>query len=259
MPPPLRKTNGQGLTYSRRASVDAIIDALVAGPRDEALRRCANADRKHAEYIPSEALLHLLRGSRLDNSDKQFELLFRLLFARVRTSLKGALPSNVYANAADMWQSVEDDLVELIRTDRAEYQVGLDYYEVNFDSALAADRTDVLRKMGPRKARTVPLEDTVTGEIAGHVEEAAQKFFAQDPSKFGDEAFRSAAYAAIDTLPGDQKQVVCLLIQGLPIYDKDPTVTTVARTLNCSEKTVRNRRNRAFETLKALLKEEYES
>lgn len=62
--------------------------------------------------------------------------------------------------------------------------------------------------------------------------------------------------AAIDCLPDDQKQVIGLLLQGFQIDSKDKNIMTIARILQCDERTVRNRRDRACKALKAILQEE---
>jgi len=62
--------------------------------------------------------------------------------------------------------------------------------------------------------------------------------------------------AAIDALPDDQRRVVGLLRQGFQIDSKDPNIMTIAKLLQCDERTVRNRRDRAYKTLKSVLQEE---
>ena len=52
------------------------------------------------------------------------------------------------------------------------------------------------------------------------------------------------------------KQVICLILQGIPIDAKDPEVMTIARILDCDERTVRNRKTRACKALKAILEKE---
>ena len=53
-----------------------------------------------------------------------------------------------------------------------------------------------------------------------------------------------------------KKQVVGLLLQGFQIDSKDKNVMTIARVLQCDERTVRNRRDRACKALKAILQKE---
>ena len=46
-----------------------------------------------------------------------------------------------------------------------------------------------------------------------------------------------------------------LLRQGFQIDSKDPNIMTIAKILKCDERTVRNRRDRAYKTLGAVLQE----
>ena len=47
-----------------------------------------------------------------------------------------------------------------------------------------------------------------------------------------------------------------LLLLGIPIESKEPGVQTIVHILGCTEKTVRNRRNRAYVALRNNLEEE---
>ena len=96
---------------------------------------------------------------------------------------------------------------------------------------------------------------TIGSRNAESAEKAAAEFFADGPSFFDDPAFRSALGPAINTLPPDQKAVIGLWLQGIPIDAKDPTTNTIARILKCDERTVRNRRDRAFKALRKILEE----
>ncbi len=134
----------------------------------------------------------------------------------------------------------------------------LDFYEIRFDKAFAAFRTSALRQIGPSVVDMVPLgtyEDDGL-EISAEVEAAAADFLGGDPEKLDDPAFRLELTAAIDCLPDDQKQVIGLLLQGFQIDSKDKNVMTIARILQCDERTVRNRRDRACKALKAILQKE---
>ena len=86
---------------------------------------------------------------------------------------------------------------------------------------MAALKISFLRKLGPKRLRTVELQDPEAGEIALEIEEAAQRFFDTAPSVFDDGDFRSQFFIAIDSLPDDERQVVCLLLKGLPIDSKE--------------------------------------
>ena len=67
--------------------------------------------------------------------------------------------------------------------------------------------------------------------------------------------FRSKLLVAISLLPPDQRRVVELLLQEYPIDSKEAGADTIVKILGCTEKTVRNRRDRAFAKLREALKE----
>jgi len=74
--------------------------------------------------------------------------------------------------------------------------------------------------------------------------------------KISESNYRSRVHAAIRTLPSNERQVIELLLQGYRIDSEDESVITIAKILSCSEKTVRNRRDRAVATVLRMLKEE---
>lgn len=258
MPRPLTKLDKNGVPYRRRPPVDAAIEACLAKGRVDVLVQAAIADRNHPDYLPSEVLAHLVRQSRQDNSDRQFEQLFKLLMARVAGSLRGSVRDNQLANAEELRQGIMSELALLLAADRANTTPELDVYEVVFDKALMALRVGYLRRHGPAQNRTEPLEDPDTGTLSAEVEAAAERFLAAMPSFLDDSRFRSRLVDAIDGLPDDQRQVIGLLLQGLPIDAKEEGAASIARLLNCNERTVRNRRDRAYQTLRTALGEEYQ-
>lgn len=50
--------------------------------------------------------------------------------------------------------------------------------------------------------------------------------------------------------------MVELFLRGIPIDSQEADTMTMVKMLGCSEKTVRNRKNRAFAKLEVLLKED---
>lgn len=91
-------------------------------------------------------------------------------------------------------------------------------------------------------------------------QEKLQRFIESDGHSFdgpkADFLYRSKIAAAINSLPPDERRVVELILEGIPIDSKEKDTMTMAKMLGCSEKTVRNRRDRAFAKLAELLKEE---
>ena len=68
--------------------------------------------------------------------------------------------------------------------------------------------------------------------------------------------YRSKLHAAISTLPPDLRRVVELTFQEVPDGPKGGDAITICNLVGCTEKTVYNRRKKAFEALRDALKEE---
>ena len=76
-----RKSDGR--LYERPAEIESIIDALLLLPRDTIVARLAIREARDTNYIPSEALIYLLRETRADNSQTYFNSWYRELVRRV--------------------------------------------------------------------------------------------------------------------------------------------------------------------------------
>jgi hypothetical protein len=264
MPPPLRKGTHDGTVYRRRPGIEAVLDDLVSLPRSKLADRCRILDPADTAYLPSECLLHLVRSCRTDNSDAHFEALYRTLRQRVlaRTPIAAVgrgpdgevLVSQARMNTAE---AVMDRFQELLMLDRTAYEDRLDYFEVNFDDAIAALRLTARKKAWKEENRSAPMTyDDDTSELNAEIEEAAAAQNVLSESKLDDPGYRLRLDAAIDALPEHQRRVVELLRQGFPIDSQEPGVQTIVGILRCAEKTVRNRRNKAYEAIRKALEEE---
>ncbi|MEO6003426.1 MAG: sigma-70 family RNA polymerase sigma factor [Opitutus sp.] len=204
-------------------------------------------------------LVHFVRKAWKENDAEGLELLIKALFRRIQASVAATIPNSRIADANSIRDEVVSRFMDRFARDCREGGVWLDYYEIQFEGAFAAFRTTILRQIGPSTSKTASLmgdgERSDENEIAPEVEKAAAEFFADAPSLFDDPAFRSALAPAINNLPPDQKTVIGLLLKGIPIDSKDPKTTTIARVLKCDERTVRNRRDRAFKALRKTLEE----
>ena len=138
MPPPLTKRKKTGELYVRTASVDAAIDRAAGLDLDAVIREARVDDRGAPGFMEPECLLHLVRSTRLDNSDDRFAQLFEILLDRVARSLKGSIrPSSLY-DPEELRQEVADRFVDLLVEDRNQPGDGLDYFEVRFAPQLHA-------------------------------------------------------------------------------------------------------------------------
>jgi DNA-directed RNA polymerase specialized sigma24 family protein len=96
----------------------------------------------------------------------------------------------------------------------------------------------------------------VTDNVCKDAQEAHDRQGNPLSMEIEDSDYRSYLLTAIDSLPDDQRRVVTMLLQDIPIDSKDETTITIVKTLGCSEKTVRNRRDRAYDALRKALDKE---
>ena len=244
--------------------MEASIDALLNFPRAELVERCRISDPSHPSYVKSECVLYFIRQAKSDNNDRSFEALFRILRIRVQRALPAVDRSAeegesalVQASAIEIRDAVLFRFQELLCLDRAGYDERLDYFEIRFDGAIANLRRTARRKTWKEENRSQPLSyDDETSELSSEVEDALARLNPQSPEKNDDPAYRKRFAAAIDSLSEDQRRVIVLLLRDIQIESKDPEAVTIVKVLACSEKTVRNRRDRAFKALRAALDED---
>jgi hypothetical protein len=250
----LRKVKTSGELYHRQPYVEELLNDWDALSKEEIVRKC----QEEGSSIPSESLVYLMRCKDLGFNPLQFKALFDILVARVMQILMSKVSDQVYDRAEGIREEILDQFIELIAIDRNESDTKLDYYEVRFNHALESLRVSYLRKVSAIDVRSVPLtvENEGIVDISPEVEEKVKGMIDLQYSEWSDPSFRSIVLRAIDDLPSDQKLVIGLLLRGMPIESADKSVVTISRALSCTDRTVRNRRNRAFETLREKLKKE---
>ena len=258
MPEPLKSKDKHGLPFTRPPEIEARLTRLEAADATARLRAFAITSRKSDGYVSSEALTYFLRRAHATGAKDEFKQIFGLLMKRIGQSLFATVPDSRMDGAQGIREEIMGRFAERIAKDCNGRFAMLDFFEVRFDMAFDRFRKSVLRQIGPSSVLTEPLStDGEAGqEISREVEEAAADFMGGDPQKIDDPAFRLELDAAIDKLPDDQRRVVGLLRQGFQIDSKDPNIMTIAKMLQCDERTVRNRRDRAYKTLKSALQEE---
>lgn len=254
---PLRKRRLTGELYVRDPRIEAAIAELCALPRGELLARAAVTNRSDARYVPSECLVYFIRASRDGLGDGWFEHLYRILVARVLRRLPR--PETQGGTAVSLTRERVRDyvlgrFVELLVADRTSYLEKLDFFEVRFDGAVANLRRDAQEQAWREENRSEPLEyDQESGEVSPEVEAAAHRQNQGLLSELDDPVYRSQLDAAIDALPNDQRRIIHMLSQGVPIDSKEPDVLTIAKALGRSEKTIRNYRDKAFAALRSAI------
>ncbi|MGU3661530.1 DNA-binding response regulator [Methylobacterium fujisawaense] len=259
---PLRKRvltdDGPGEPYTRRPETIAQLEELVLLPRDVLFTRC-ELPRNNPDYVSTECLLYFVRKTRADNSDRSFDCLYRLLLKRVLRSLpKAEHPgdkSEFYGAAA-----IRDDVAfrfkMLVVEDHHAYSEKLDYFEVRFESALCRLRKTAEKKGWREEKRTTSLAyDDESGELSDEVEKAAGHYDPFDVAKNATTDYRLRLDAAIDQLPVEQTRIIEMLRLKIPIDSKETFAVTIARTLGKGEQTIRQHRDRAYTTIRRILKD----
>jgi hypothetical protein len=257
MAEPLKSKDKNGVPFTRPPEIEACLARLESVDAAARLQAFAIRSRNRDGYVPPEALTHFLRRAWAAGDQSEFKQIFELLMKRVGQSLLSAVADSRMAGAQGIREEIMGRFAERIAKDCNGRFVMLDFFEVRFDLAFARFRKSVLRQIGPVSVPTIPLStDGDEGQdISPEVEAAAADFLGGDPQKIDDPAFRFELDAAIDALPDDQRRIVGLLRQGFQIDSKDRNMMTIAKMLKCDERTVRNRRDRAYRTLKAALEE----
>jgi len=258
MPEPLKSRDKCGAPFNRPPEIEACLARLESLDAEARLQAFCIGSRKSTGYVPSEALTYFLRRAHATGAKNEFKQIFGVLMKRVGQSLYSTVADSRMAGAQGIREEIMGRFAERIAKDCEGRFAMLDFFEVRFDLAFARFRKSVLRQIGPSSVLTEPLyTDGEEGQdISREVEEAAADFLGGDPQKIDDPAFRLELDAAIDALPDDQRRVVGLLRQGFQIDSKDPSIMTIAKMLKCDERTVRNRRDRAYKALRAALQED---
>lgn len=256
---PLRKRKVSGEVYTRRTPTIQYIEKSLHWPFDDLLDRASIRDRRHSDYVPSEVLVYYLRQTKSDNSDGRFIRLYDILRDRVEAACPRAsrhIGEKTYEDArlSEIRDATVNHVTELMFTDRQDYDEQLDIYEVVFDKAVRAAHITKLRKINRRERANEDVEDDATGEGRAVVEVALERYKKAGLTAEEDLDYRIHLRGAIDALPTDEREVIDLVLADIPIEtnkDGEPSMTEL---LGCVEKTVRNRRDRAFAKIRQALK-----
>lgn len=245
---PLRKIKLDGTLYHRRPAVEAEIQELTAVSSSELERRASIGPRTSPDFVSPEVLVHFVRtvGAGM-HRDRLTELLLQRVYRLLPRAEEAA--SLIKTNIRD---DVVDHFVDLLLSDRASYDDRLDYYEINFNSAIAKDRKDASDRHWKRDRQMEELGTEEDGAYNAQ-EEAIGGYDPFDPSELDEKVYRLRLDDEIDNLPELQRRIVEMWRQEIPIDSQDPSVVTISKTLGKSEKTIRTHRDKAFATLRLRL------
>jgi hypothetical protein len=249
---PLRKHKLDGTPYFRRDKVEAEIQALAGISGAELERRAGPWQASDPGFVSPEALLYFVRNAAAgaDREKLTEKLLVRV--ARRVPSVAGSGGDTVSLIRMNIREDVRDHFVDLLLSDRKQYDDRLDYYEVNFNGAVAADRRDANERHWKHENRTAELE-TEDGEVSAQVESAAGDYDPFDADELDKKDYRLLLDDAIGSLPEFHRRIVVMLRQEVPIESKDLSIESISKVLGKSEKTIRTHRDKAFASLKLRL------
>ncbi len=248
----LRKLKLDGTPYFRRDIVESEIQDLANVSAAELERRVGQWSSREPGFISPEALLYFVRNAA---PSAYRERLTEKLLGRVASRVRPITNSGgdtVSLTGMNIREEVVDHFVDLLLSDRNEYDERLDYYEVNFNAAIAADRHDANVRHWKHENRNDELE-TEDGEVTAQVESAVGGYNPFESDEFDKKDYRFLLDDAIDRLPELQRRIVVMWRQDIPIESNDPSVESISKVLGKSEKTIRTHRDRAFASLKRFL------
>lgn len=256
---PLTKCRSDGTLYTRRTDVERSLEKLTKQPREEIVAALKIRDSSSPLYIKSECIVYLIRNTRNDNDDGYFNELYRELMRRLASALprfsgeQTDQSENVHAATAR--ERVRDIFIAKLAEDRAEAGSALDYFEVMFAGAIAALRKTAVHRATGRATRTEPIEaDEETNEPSLAVERAVGSLDLKEELLSDDPIYRSRVADAIKTLPDKHRRVIELIMREMPIDSSDDSVMTIRKVIGVkSEKTVRNRRDEAYQLIREAL------
>lgn len=253
---PLQKQKPDGSLYTRFPDIEKKLVELCLLSKTE-LVACCRVPKGQALYVPTQCVLHFVRQSTRTQDEPLFEQLFKILAERIRRALpRVENPDGKTLSFArsQVFEQVYDKFVALLIEERAGYVERLDFFEVNFNGALAMIKFDAQDKAWKEENRNIELEiNDDSGEISAEVEEAAGSYDPFEASVLDDYFYRSRLDAAMDKLLPLQKRIIEMWRLEIPIDSNDPNVMTISKALGKSEKTIRSHRDKAFARLRVLL------
>ena len=252
----LTKCNKDGVRYIRPQAVESAIEGALRDDLPTLERRLSVTDKKSADYLRSECLVHLIRDALRRKDNQSLNAVLPILLGRCEANLKANISGRL-PNAELLRKDVLSEFSELLASDHTgERPDELDFYECRFNSAFSTLRFDAVHQEMRRVKRTVKLPDHREGgeieadeEVFARISQRLQIPEAQQNSVFLEEVSR-----AIDTLPSDEREAFILCrVFGYKEESADPNEVTAAMLCNRTGRTIRNRLSRAATKLSRLL------
>lgn len=242
-----RKVTDDSL-YARRPDIERLIAVLYEHSIDDVAKRAEIFEHDHPDYLPPEVIVHFLRRSGGEGDTEPYRQLFSSLRQRLLHRLPGRQAED--RKQAKVRQRVLDRVIEILCSDREEYDVRFDYYEVNFNGAVARARDtawrDVLAAEEKEKPEEIQSLESELGSDSGAEVDAALRSLREVSESFSDLIYRSEILSEINSLPDEEKEVILMLVEGFKIKE-------IAGIVECDPKTVSARRDRARAKLRVAM------
>ncbi len=240
---PLTKKRKSGQAYARRASTTQQLVELAGLSRDDVLRRLDQRDRGHADFVETECVVYLLREANSQgNRSDWFNRLFVHLDRRLDQNLRWAISYGAINDAESLREDIKQNFYELLAKGLRDEPERLDPFEVFFDKAFAALRTNCLHKAKRPERRQTRLMDGKQDDQ----EEAEREIVQPEPenamglNEIELSLFRSQASALIDHLPDKEKRAVTLVLRGHHVEASYPDKPSVAEICGVDVRTINN-------------------
>ena len=233
----------------RPKAIDDQIDVVLKLAPAALRARLAIRDRRAADHLHSETLVHLVRYGRRIGDQSLISLVLPVLLGRCEANLLIKVPDGRLPEAASLREEILCSFSELFASDGCgDNPTELDFYECRFNRAFMFFRIDRVRReitrLKPIAQMAVPDGDEEPGphdEMFARVSEA----FRSAPTQEG-ESIRSELHDAILDLPADERDAVILVhVLGYQEESHDPKTVTAATRCDCTGRTIRNRLTRA--------------
>jgi hypothetical protein len=254
MAQPLTKRKGDGALYTRPARIEAKIDLALDQAWPVILAWAAETDPKHADFLPNECLVHLIRKAHRDGAERERDRLLRHLLGRARIFLLATLPNQRAPNADYVRKETLGRLGELFAEDMTgDNPDELDFYECQFKTALGSVRTDLVRLevRTQRRSRQLPEDEDTDPDEPSSPDRLAKLAIDRTSMTATQEsdAFAKHLAEALPTLTPGERDAVILHAMGYEEESQDPTKDTIATQCGITGRAVRYRLTKAGEKL----------
>lgn len=250
MATPLTKRYPNGNLYKRPNIIEDAINNLMNESLESLTRRASISNASSPDYVPSECIVHFIRGARQRDDEQMMSALLPVLLRRCEGTLLSKI-ANELPRAEEIREEILGQFSELFAADGVgDYPNELDFFEVHFNQAFRAFRIDILRQ--ERRKEIVRGQSNIptpfeAGEEASDDEVFVRlsKEFHAPPSQEREFILRQIKQA-IDALPAEEREavVLCCLL-GYEQESDDPQKRTAATICDVTGKTIRNRLRRA--------------